>query len=172
VTRATIVKWAAFLGGALALVAFARAKGGWETASLRVADEDRARVRPEPSPSAAYPFESAVTIQEATVADDRTAESNPGGRDDASQMARLREVQDADPTLAYELAKEGQRRFPESANAAERAAIAVKALALQGKRSEARREAGDMVAKYPDSPWARDVEMHTGAHPRRSQTSP
>jgi hypothetical protein len=168
VTRATLATAAVLVAGALVFVAFARGKEGGAIAKAPVAKEDPAPAAPSASDSP----EPAVAAQKAAITDDRADASDGGARDDASLMARLREVQDADPALAYELAKEGQRRFPESADAPERAALAVKALALQGKRFEARREAGDMVAKYPDSPWAREVEMHTGAHPRRSQTAP
>jgi len=87
-----------------------------------------------------------------------------GPLDEPSLMAQMRAVQDTDPARARELALEGNRRFPESPGAAERAAIAIKGLALQGKLSEARGEAETMVRKYPDSPWAIEVERHTGAH--------
>lgn len=82
-------------------------------------------------------------------------------------MAELRSVERSDFARAYELAHEGNRRFPSSPLAAERAAIAVRSLALQGKLSDARREAEDMVNRYPGTPWALEVERNTGAHPRR-----
>ncbi|HSY24963.1 MAG TPA: hypothetical protein VK841_22720 [Polyangiaceae bacterium] len=92
--------------------------------------------------------------------------------DEASLMAQLRGLVDVDPARAYDLAKQGARLFPNSADAPEMAAIAVKSLARQGKRSEARGEAETMVNQYPDSPWAREVEQHTGAHPHRDQRAP
>jgi hypothetical protein len=92
--------------------------------------------------------------------------------DEDSLMAQLRALVDVDPARAYDLAKQGARLFPNSADAPEMAALAVKSLARQGKRSEARGEAETMVNRYPDSPWAREVEQHTGAHPHRDQTAP
>ncbi len=87
--------------------------------------------------------------------------------DDASLMERLRKVQDSDPVLARQLAEEGQRRFPNSPDAAERAALGIKALARQGRISEARGEAERMVNQYSGTQWALDVERNTGAHPHR-----
>jgi hypothetical protein len=169
VTRATIAKLGVFIGGALVIVAVVRAKAGRVLVSKPVADQDQALWAKPPS-SATHEPESTVA-PEPSVADETDAR-DPRALDDASLMARLRQVQDSDPVLAYQLAKEGQRRFPQSADAPERAALAVKALARQGKRSEARGEAEVMVSTYPNSPWAREVEMHTGAHPHRNQTSP
>jgi hypothetical protein len=85
--------------------------------------------------------------------------------DEVSLMTRLRGIEDADPTQALELAREGNRRFPDGTDAAERAAIVVKSLARTGHISEARGEAETMVNRYPGTSWAREVEQHTGAHP-------
>jgi hypothetical protein len=92
--------------------------------------------------------------------------------DEESLLTQLRSLVDVDPARAYELAKRGLSLFPSSSSAPEMAALAVKSLARQGKRSEARGEAETMVNRYPDSPWAREVERHTGAHPHRNQTAP
>jgi hypothetical protein len=88
--------------------------------------------------------------------------------DEASLMARLRRIKDEDPALAVELAREGNRRFPESAGAPERASILIHALASLDRASEARGEAEDMVNRYPDSAWVREVERFTGAHRHRN----
>jgi TolA-binding protein len=93
--------------------------------------------------------------------------------DESELMERLRKAQDTDDyMLSYELAREGQRRFPDSSNAPEIAAMVVKSLARQGKISEARAEAETMVNKYAGTSWAREVERHTGAHPHRNQVPP
>ena len=92
--------------------------------------------------------------------------------DESSLLTQLRSLVDVDPVRAHELAKRGLTLFPSSSSAPEIAALAVKSLARQGKRSEARGEAETMVNQYPDSPWAREVERHTGAHPHRDQTAP
>jgi hypothetical protein len=88
-------------------------------------------------------------------------------------LDKLRRAQDTDDyMLSYELAREGQRRFPDSPNAPEIAAMVVKSLARQGKISEARAEAEEMVNKYAGTHWAREVERHTGAHPHVNQVPP
>jgi hypothetical protein len=88
--------------------------------------------------------------------------------DEATLMARLRSVKDTDPALAIDLAREGNRRFPETPDAPERASILIHSLARQGLASEARGEAEDMVNAYPDSSWVREIEQFTGAHRHRN----
>jgi hypothetical protein len=88
--------------------------------------------------------------------------------DEARLMARLREAASSDPALAVTLAREGNRRFPSSADAPERASILVHALAGLDRAMEARGEAEKMVNDYPDSAWVREVERFTGAHRHRN----
>jgi hypothetical protein len=83
-------------------------------------------------------------------------------------MTELRAFKETDPQFAIERAREGNRRFPDSADAAERSSILIHALADAGLASEARGEAEDMVNHYPDSEWVREVERFTGAHRHRS----
>ncbi len=85
---------------------------------------------------------------------------------EASLMVRLRQAKD--PDLVAELAREGNHRFPDSEGAPERASLLIHALAAQGLASEARGEAEDMVNRYPDSEWVREIERFTGAHRRRN----
>lgn len=89
--------------------------------------------------------------------------------DEASLMDQLRNAEKREAALAEKLARDGNRRFPNSPGAPERAAALVRAIAQQGRLSEARGEAEAMVNQYADSPWAREVEQQTGAHPRRNQ---
>ena len=92
---------------------------------------------------------------------------------EAELMEKLRKAQDTDEyQLSYDLAREGLRRFPDSQDAPEMAAMVVKSLARQGKVSEARAEAEVIVNKYPGTHWAHEVERHTGAHPIRNQVPP
>ncbi|MGD0679120.1 MAG: hypothetical protein ABSC94_27290 [Polyangiaceae bacterium] len=86
--------------------------------------------------------------------------------DEASLMLRLRALEDSDPSQALDLARDGDRRFPNGRDSAERAMIEVKSLAREGRLSEARGAAEVMVNKYPGTHWALEVERHTGAHPR------
>jgi hypothetical protein len=83
-------------------------------------------------------------------------------------MARLRSIKDSDAAAAIELARDGNKRFPDTADAPERASILIHALASQGASSEARGEAEQMVNHYPDSDWVREVERFTGAHRHRN----
>ncbi len=82
-------------------------------------------------------------------------------------MARLRSSR-SDPSLAIVLAGEGDRRFPGSDGAGERASVRIHALADQGHAAEARGEAERVVNRYPDSPWIREIEAFTGAHRHRN----
>ncbi|HXJ21375.1 MAG TPA: hypothetical protein VMT03_14180 [Polyangia bacterium] len=88
--------------------------------------------------------------------------------DEARLMARLRSAAQTDPPLAIALAREGNRRFPDSADAPERTSILVHALAATGQSMQARGEAEAMVNRYPDSQWVREVEQFTGAHRHRN----
>ena len=88
--------------------------------------------------------------------------------DEGAIMSELRAIKDRDPKRALELARQGNRRFPNSPEAAERASIAIHALSDLGLGSEARGEAEDMVNRYPDDKWVHEVEQFTGAHRRRN----
>lgn len=88
--------------------------------------------------------------------------------DEASLMQQLRALKDSDAERAIALAREGNQRFPDSPAAPERASILIRALASLGRSSEARGEAEDMVNRYPDSNWVREVERFTGAHRHRN----
>jgi hypothetical protein len=92
----------------------------------------------------------------------------PQPLDEPTLMVRLRSVEDGDSVAAIDLAREGDRRFADSPDAPERASILIHALASQGRASEARAEAEDMVNRYPDSSWVREVERFTGAHRHRN----
>ena len=83
-------------------------------------------------------------------------------------MAHLREVAKSDPAQAIQLARAGNKKFPDSADAPERASILIHALVTQNQLSDARAEAEYMVNHYPDSSWVRDIEGFTGAHRHRN----
>ena len=80
-------------------------------------------------------------------------------------MSAIRELGAADPARALELAREGNRRFPNSADAAERTWTICKSLAALGRFSEAQQEARQMVQQYPDTTWASDVKRHLLTQP-------
>jgi hypothetical protein len=87
---------------------------------------------------------------------------------EAQLMARLRKLAETDSEGAITLAREGNRRFPGSADAPERTSILIHALANVGHSMEARGEAEKMVNEAPDSEWVREIERFTGAHRHRN----
>ena len=86
-------------------------------------------------------------------------------RDEASLMSKLHEVGETNPAFSLQLAREGNRRFPESADAPERGWIVVKSLVNMTRFDEAEAEAVAMVAKYRGTSWAEDVERHMLSNP-------
>jgi type IV secretory pathway VirB10-like protein len=140
------------------------------------ADEPK---KPEAPVLALEPTQPRPPVVDASVlppphpAPQRAATAKPKLLDESALMERLRKAQDTDEyQLSYDLAREGLRRFPDSPDAPEMAAMVVKSLARQGKASEARAEAEEMVNKYVGTRWAREVEQHTGAHPHVNQVPP
>ena len=83
----------------------------------------------------------------------------------AEQMTALRALVDAEPQKAIDMARQANRRFPKSPDAAERSWIVVKGLANLKRFHEARDEAKAMVQKYPDNQFARDAERHLMVYP-------
>ena len=104
----------------------------------------------------------------------KTAPRPPAGSDAAASlgepvlMARLRAAAGTNFPLAVELARAGNRRFPDSPDAPERASILIHALAAQGMARDARGEAEFAVNHYPDSHWVQEIEGFTGAHRHRN----
>ncbi len=91
--------------------------------------------------------------------------SPPAPLAESELMAKLRDLGGADPAQALALAREGNRRFPNSADAPERGVDVCKSLAALGRFDEAREEARRLVQAYPDTPWALDVQRHLLAQP-------
>ena len=84
---------------------------------------------------------------------------------ESALMAALRDLGASDPARALELAREGNRRFPKSADAAERSWTICKSLAALGRFSDAQIEARQLVHQYPDTTWASDVKRHLLTQP-------
>lgn len=85
--------------------------------------------------------------------------------DEASLMAKLRELRSSNPQLTLELARQGSQRFPDSPDQAERAWFIVKALTDLGQHDEARVEGRALLDQYRDSRWAEDVYRHLFVNP-------
>lgn len=104
---------------------------------------------------------------QAEAAPVQVAEIEPApALDEAQLMEDLRHARTS--VIAIRLAREGNRLFPDSDFAAERASILIHSLADSEQRSEARGEAEYMVNHYPDSAWVREIEQFTGAHRHRN----
>jgi hypothetical protein len=119
----------------------------------------------QPAPTDTHSVVSAVPATALQVLPPPTI---PDTLDESSLMTELRRVQDSDPELALALARDGNQRFPNSEQAPERAASMVHSLTALGRASEGRAVAEDMVNRYPDSTWVRQIEQYTGAHRHRS----
>jgi hypothetical protein len=136
-----------------------------EALTLRTARESRALRRP----SELFDSVPLATPAHPATAVAAPAQASPGpGLVEEELMRLLRTSQGNDSALAIELAREGNRRFAGSPDAPERASILIHALAEEGLSSEARGEAEDMVNRYPDSAWVREVEQFTGARRHRN----
>lgn len=127
--------------------------------------------RPAPLPPVPPPVRAPAPAPGAPSVAKAPPRLPPPPADEPQLMEQLRAVAARDPAQAITLAREGQRRFgeaPDSEPAAERAAVIIHALVATDQASEARGEAERMVNHYAvTSPWVRDVERFTGAHPHR-----
>lgn len=80
-------------------------------------------------------------------------------------MAKLRDLGATAPLLTLQLAREGNQRFANSSDAAERTWYVVKSLSDLGRHDEAREEARKMVELFPRNRFTSDVVRHTLIHP-------
>ena len=85
--------------------------------------------------------------------------------DENMLMSTLRELGDSQPQRSLEMAREGNLRFPDSPDAAERTWFVCKSLVNLQNFYDAREEAKAMVAKYPGTPWASDIQRHLLVNP-------
>jgi len=84
---------------------------------------------------------------------------------ESALMSAIRDLGASDPARALELARDGNRRFPKSADAAERSWTICKSLAALGRFHDAQVEARLLVHQYPDTTWAGDVTRHLLTQP-------
>jgi len=124
--------------------------------------------QPAPPAPAAGPVAAAQNTPPPAPPPSLSAETAVARMNEAVLMARLREVAQSDPAQTVQLARAGNKKFPDSPDAPERAAILIHALVTQNQLSEGRAEAEYMVNHYPDSKWVRDIEGFTGAHRHRN----
>jgi hypothetical protein len=128
--------------------------------------------RPAPTPApAVVPIPVQPPAPSPPIAIDAGPVTKPAAAplSEAKLMEKLRHARAAGQHgLAIQLAREGNRRFPDSALAPERESILIHSLADNEQRTEARGEAEHMVNHYPDSDWVREIERFTGAHRHRN----
>ena len=117
-------------GGRLVVLRLARAGGRDEDAGSAPPLPPAARAKPPP-PTAPPPPPAAAAQPAAPKAPPPPADvqASVAKMSEAVLMARLRELAASDPEAAIQLARAGNQRFPDSADAPERASILVHALA-------------------------------------------
>jgi hypothetical protein len=151
-------------GVGLGAAAFLRAK----TAPPPTTSAAPAAVEPPPAPSAPAPRPPGPVPSRSTTAPPPAGSEASASLSESVLMARLRNVAGSNFPLAVELAHAGNKRFPDSPNAPERASILIHALAAEGLGRDARAEAEYAVNHYPDSSWVEEIERFTGAHRHRN----
>lgn len=87
------------------------------------------------------------------------------GPDERSLMSTLRELRGSDPTRTLQLARDGNQRFPNSPDVAERSWVIVKSLSDLGRHDEARAEGRILVERYRETRWGEDVYRHLFVNP-------
>jgi len=165
---------AAIAIGALTLaivIAVWRAMSGDEAPAAQPTPEAPQAPAPTNAPAPSPPPPPAAAAQNAApdaAAPSARVEAMVARMNEGVLMAHLREVARTDSAQAIEIARAGNKRFPDSPDAPERTSILIHALITQDKLSEGRAEAEYMVNHFPDSQWVRDIEGFTGAHRHRN----
>ena len=85
--------------------------------------------------------------------------------DEATLLARVREIGPSNLELSLQLAREAVARFPESPNAPEFEMNIAKSLLHLGRVEEAREQARLMLKKYPGNSFTLEVEHHLLRNP-------
>jgi hypothetical protein len=164
---------------AIGALIIAIAIAGWRAlSSNETSDEKTATEAPAAPPAPALPAPPAQSASPPAAAAQNAAPdaAAPSARVEAMVsrmnegvlMAHLREVARTDSAQTIEIARAGNKRFPDSPDAPERYSILIHALITQNQLSEGRAEAEYMVNHFPDSQWVRDIEGFTGAHRHRN----
>lgn len=107
------------------------------------------------------PPSNAPAVAAASVAPPAT----PTPLDERSLMSTLRELRGSDPERTLALARDGNRRFPDSPDVAERSWVIVKSLSDLGRHDEARAEGRILLERFRDTRWAEDVYRHLFVNP-------
>lgn len=119
----------------------------------------------EHSPATPTPAEPHAAAQAPLATASVTPEAGTPPQDEATLMAAIREIGRSNPLLSLTLAREGNERFKDSPDAAERGWNIVKALTELGRHEEALDEARSMFQKFKGTTWANDVHRHMLVNP-------
>jgi hypothetical protein len=85
--------------------------------------------------------------------------------DEPALMRTLRELRGQSPERTLQLARDGNQRFKDSSDAAERAWFIVKSLSDLGRHDEARTEGRQLLQQHRETRWAEDVYRHLFVNP-------
>lgn len=130
--------------------------------------EDSEAVGRRLSPVAASPAASPLITPRPPITSASAAETPPAsatGLDEPAVMDTLRQLGDSAPTFSLALAREANRQYPNSADAAERGFYICKSLVNLERFLDARAEARLMVEQFRGTAWASDVERHLLVNP-------
>jgi hypothetical protein len=121
---------------------------------------------PPPPPPAKPDADTRPTVAVAARPHSPTEKSlDDLNRTEAALMTRLRDLSGSEPALSLQLAREGNLRFKDSPDEAERRWYIVRSLMNLGRPEEARAEARVLLDQYPTSEWAQDVHRHLFVNP-------
>lgn len=114
---------------------------------------------PPPSPSASpAPLPTEPTPTATPTPRPRTEPAHDDALEEHPMLVEARRALPTDPAHALELAEQHRARFPSGMLAPEREMIAVDALEVLGRRTEAEARARALVERWPSSTYARRVQ--------------
>jgi hypothetical protein len=119
---------------------------------------------PSPAPSSSFSAPSAKPLPTAALAP-ASSSATPAALDERSLMTTLRELRGSDPERTLALARDGNQRFPNSPDVAERSWVIVKSLSDLGRHDEARAEGRILLERFRDTRWGEDVYRHLFVNP-------
>jgi hypothetical protein len=119
---------------------------------------------PSPAPSSSFSTPSAEPLPTAALAP-ASSSAAPAPLDERSLMTTLRELRGSDPERTLALARDGNQRFPNSPDVAERSWVIVKSLSDLGRHDEARAEGRILLERFRDTRWGEDVYRHLFVNP-------
>jgi hypothetical protein len=163
----TAMKWSPVwigVAGVVAVVWYVQSRPSDAPARApRVAETAFSPAATEQDQPVAVPQQPPEVVQAVSVTAPTRERSAP--LDEGSLMNTLRGLKDTAPERSLQLAREGNQRFPDSPDAAERGWYVCRSLVDLEDFYDAREEARAMVAKYRGTEWATDIERHLLVNP-------